>query len=127
MPTPSAMNMKFKFPEFVSADNATIEFALEEGQLACKSTQWVDNTNKNLAIMYYAAHLLQVSIMRAQSGSGQVISSEATPDLKITYAVPQQPDMSKPIDFTMTIYGVRFLELVRNNFPAIVVVGGPSA
>jgi hypothetical protein len=57
--------------------------------------------------------------MRGESGTGQLVSSERTPDLSVTYSVP---DPNSPIDFTMTIYGERWLSLVRKNFPAVLVV-----
>jgi Protein of unknown function (DUF4054) len=126
MIVPTAVNMKFKFPEFAGIADATIEFAIEEAVIACGSSmadhgEWVDEANQTLAMMYYAAHLMQVSLMRATSGgTGQIVSSERTPDLSVTYSVP---DQSKAIDFTMTIYGERFLGLVNKNFPAILTVG----
>jgi Protein of unknown function (DUF4054) len=118
---PSATNMKFKFPEFNSVDDATIEFAIEEAVATCGSDsgQWIDDANLTLGIMYYAAHLLQVSLMRAESATGQVVSSERIGELSVTYAVP---DQNRAIDFTMTIYGSRFLGLARKNFPAILTV-----
>jgi Protein of unknown function (DUF4054) len=122
MIVPSASNMKFKFPEFNTVDDASIEFAIEEAVVVCGNGDWIDDANQTLALMYYAAHLLMVSIMRAQSGTGQVVSSERTPELSITYAVPQQPSLNEPIDLTMTIYGVRYLGLVARNFPAVLTV-----
>jgi uncharacterized protein DUF4054 len=128
MIVPSATNMKFKFPEFRTVDDASIEFAIEEAAVVCGGQgNWLDDANQTLAMMYYAAHLLQVSILRAGSGSGQVISSERTPELSVTYAVPEQPSLDKPIDLTMTIYGVRFLGLVTRNFPAVLTVGSAVA
>jgi len=121
---PSATNMKFKFPLFVSVDDASIEFAIEEAVVAAGGMgNWIDDANQTLAIMYYAAHLLQVSLMRAASGTGLVIQSETTPDLSVTYRTPDLPKMTEPIDFTMTEYGVRYLGLVRSNFPAVLTVG----
>ncbi len=125
MIVPTVTNMKFKFPEFRNVDDGTVEFAIEEAVVTCGGEgHWIDDANQTLAMMYYAAHLLQVSIMRAGSGTGQIISSERTPELSVTYAVP---NMNAPIDFTMTIYGERFLGLVRKNFPAILTVGSATA
>ena len=130
MPVPSASNMKFKFPQFVNVDDGTVEFAIEEAVVSCGDpvtsiggAGWIDDANYTLAVMYYAAHLLQVSIMRGQSGFGQVISSEKTPELSVTYAIPTQPSMTDPIDLTMTYFGVRYLQLSRKNFPAVLTVG----
>ena len=129
MIVPSAINMKFKFPEFNTVEDASIEFAIEEAVVACGDPnsdhgEWIDEANQTLAIAYYAAHLLMVSIQRAQSAAGQVVSSERVGELSVAYAVPQ---MSQPtesaIDLTMTPYGVRFIGLVRSNFPAVLTVG----
>ena len=129
MPVPSAANMKFKFPEFSNVADASIEFAIEEAVVDCGTdeTPWVDDNNYTLAVYYYAAHLLQVAIMRAQSGTGQIKTSERTPELSVTYAQPPFPTMDKPIDLTMTIYGVRFLGLCEKNFPPVAVVGSAIA
>jgi hypothetical protein len=125
MIVPSATNIKFKFPEFNIVDDATIEFAIEEAVIACGGDgNWIDEANQTLAIMYYTAHLLMVSIQRAQSAAGQVVSSERVGELSVTYAVPQMSQPSESaIDLTMTPYGVRFLGLVRSNFPAVLTVG----
>jgi hypothetical protein len=121
--------MKFKFPEFSNVADASIEFAIEEAVVDCGTdeTPWVDDNNYTLAIYYYAAHLLQIAIMRAQSGTGQIKTSERTPELSVTYAQPPFPTMDKPIDLTMTIYGVRFLGLCEKNFPPVAVVGSAIA
>lgn len=121
-PIPTAMNIKFKFPQFREIDPGVIEFAIEEAVLACNSTKWTSDADQTLAMTYYAAHLLQVSLMRATTG--QVKSSERTPDLSVSYAVPSQ---DKPIDFTMTIYGERFMGLVQQNFPAVMVANSAVA
>ena len=129
MPVPSAANMKFKFPAFINVDDASIEFAIEEAVVDCGTdeTPWVDDNNYTLAIYYYAAHLLQIAIMRAQSGTGQVKTAEHTPELSVSYAQPPFPSMEHPIDLTMTIYGVRFLGLCEKNFPPVAVVGSAIA
>jgi len=122
---PTATNMKFKFPAFIPLDDASIEFALEEARVVCGEIgdgNWIDDANQTLGTMYYAAHLLQVSLMRAQSGSGLVVASESTPELSITYRDPGMPKINEVIDLTMTEYGVRFMGLVRSNFPAVLTV-----
>jgi hypothetical protein len=65
--------------------------------------------------------------MRAASGTGQVKTSERTPELSVTYAQPPFPSMDRPIDLTMTIYGVRFLGLCEKNFPPVAVCGSAIA
>jgi len=127
MTVPTSMNMKFKFPKFRNIDDGEIEFAIEEAVVALGTTSgnyagWIDDANLTLATMYYAAHILQVAIMRAQSGTGQIKTAESTPEFSVSYAVPPQASLDRPIDFTMTIYGVRFLQLCRKNFPPVLVV-----
>ena len=134
MPVPSVDSIKYKFgPSFANVDNASIQFAIEEAVVECGlegtfgEFGWVDDANYTLAVMYYAAHLMQVSIMRAQSATGQVITSERTPELSVTYAQPGFPTMDRPVDLTMTIYGVRFLQLCEKNFPPVAVCGSAVA
>jgi hypothetical protein len=115
--------MKFKFPVFINIDDTTIEFAIEEAALACGDPdiapgEWVNEANQTLAVMYYAAHVLQVSIMFAESGTGQIVSSERVGELSVTYAAPR----TVSDDLTMTIYGEKFLKLVEQNFPAVLTV-----
>jgi hypothetical protein len=127
---PDVISMKTKFREFVNVDDADIQFAIDEAVVTCGSDlgEWVDEANHTLAMQYYAAHILLVSIQRAGLGSGgsstgKVILSESTPELSRTYAAPPQASASEPIDLTMTHYGVRFLGLVQKNFPAVLTVG----
>lgn len=125
MSIPTATNIKFKFkPAFDGLDDATIEFAIEEAVLMCGQPgdeNWVSDANQTLATMYYAAHLLQVSIMRAESGTGQIVDSERTPDLSIKYSAAGY-GKGGVLDFDTTMYGVRFAQLVRQNHPAVATV-----
>ena len=123
MPVPNSINMKFKFPEFSAVDDASIGFAIEEAvvNVGGDSTYWLDDANYTLALMYYAAHLLMMSILVSQQGAGKLIISERTPDLSRTYAVPQLPKPEDPVDLTMTVYGVRYVNLARRNFPGVAV------
>ena len=123
---PSATTIKLRFPAFRTFDDASIEFAVEEAVVACGQTaaqnnsDWIDNFNLTLAIQYYAAHLLQIAVMRG--GTGTIKSSERTPEFSVTYATPPYPKPDEAVDFTMTIYGTRFLGLVKKNFPAVLGV-----
>lgn len=123
MIVPTASNFKFKFSEFSNVDDASIELALEEAVAACGNGDWIDDSNQTLALYYYAGHLIQTSLMRASSGTGQLIASERTPELSITYAIPPQQTTDYAVDLTLSIYGVRYLGLVARNFPAVLVVG----
>ena len=123
MIVPSASNIKFKFPEFSSIDDPTVEFAVEEACVMCSGGDWIDASNEALAIMYLAGHLLMVSLQRAQSATGQLVASERVGELSVTYVTPPQPTATDTaVDLTLTPYGIRYLGLVRANFPAILTV-----
>lgn len=115
---PTAAALKLRFKEFASQDDATIEFAIEEASLHVDDS-WPDD-RASLAILYLSAHYLMVSISRAQSGTGQRIKSESMDGMSIVYADDEKkPD---PADYTTTPYGSRFLDLINQNFPGVLLV-----
>lgn len=120
MLVPTALSMKLKFPEFKDQDDMTIEFAIEEAQRSVDDT-WLEK-DQMLAIMYLAGHYLEITIARSETGGGQMIRSETIGRMSITYATPEQPNMKSFDDFTTTMYGTRFLDLARKNFPAVAIV-----
>lgn len=121
---PTSTSIKFKFSEFSNIDDASVELAIEEACVMCSGGDWIDDANQSLGIIYLTGHLLMVSLQRAQSASGQVVQSERVGELSVTYVTPPQPGATDTaIDYAMTPYGVRYLGLVRANFPAILNVG----
>jgi hypothetical protein len=121
MPTPSAMNLKFKFPKFVALPDTVVEFAIEEAIQACDSTGWTSDGVQTLAIMYYAAHLLQTSITAAATPTGQLITSERIGELSQSYGGFGGEGAAGY--FQSTDEGRKFWQLLTNNFPAVVTVG----
>ncbi len=119
MIVPNAQSMKLKFPEFRDQEDGTIEFAIEEALRSVDET-WLEK-DQPLAIMYLAAHYLEVTLSRAEGG-GQMVRSESFLDMSITYATPDPPSMKAFDDFTTTLYGTRYLDLARKNFPAVAIV-----
>lgn len=117
---PSAINIKMKFPEFKSLDNATIEFAIEEAQRSVDDS-WLAG-DQTIALMYLTAHYLMVSIQRAASATGEVIESEKIGPMSITYKTPEQPTDVSESDYTTTQYGVRFVELLNRSHPAVAII-----
>ena len=114
----TAANIKLRFSEFENIDDAKIEFAIEEAS-RCIDDSWLAK-DKNLAWAYLSAHYLMVSISRSVSGTGQKVISERIGEISVTYSDP--PQQSSETDMTTTPYGVRYLELVGKNFPAIMVI-----
>lgn len=117
-PIPTASAVKLKFPEFAAVPDATVEFAIEEATLGVDDT-WLPSYG-TVALMYLAGHHLMVSISRAESGTGQMIKSESMGGMSITYDITTtQPD---PGDYTTTPYGSRYLDLLKGNVPAVLLL-----
>lgn len=116
MTTISVDAMKAKFPEFAGLPPAQIGFAIEEAALLISDgSTWVSQANAQLAMMYYAGHVLAVALMTAESGTGQIVQSESISGLgSTTFAVVKQPP--EACDLDKTIYGARYLDLVQRNF-----------
>lgn len=116
--TVSAVSVKLKFPEFSSEDNGFVEMAIEEASRAVDDT-WLPGDH-DLAILYYTAHIMAVSILRREGG--QMVESERFGEIAITYKTPAQPKSTDSSDLTTTAYGTRFLELAHLNFPPVAVI-----
>jgi uncharacterized protein DUF4054 len=117
---PTALSIKSKFPEFGWLDNTVIEYAIEEASRLVDGT-WTAG-DQLLGASYATAHILMVSISRAESGTDQVVSSETIGRLVTSYSVPQQPREGSESDFTTTSYGTRFVSLAKRNIPAIAII-----
>lgn len=118
MTTPTAEAMRLKFPEMAGQADAAFEFALEEARRLVDAT-WTP-ADVQLGIMYYGAHIIAVTVMTEGSGTFQVEQSERIGDLSVTYAsigIPRDPG-----ELETTIYGRRFLDLVKRNFSGGLVI-----
>jgi hypothetical protein len=120
MIVPTAVNLKMKFPEFANINDASVEFAIEEASLFVDDA-WLPDT-QTLGILYLAAHYLQMSIITAQSASGQIITSERMGEIGVTYATPLQITEKEPSDWLLTLYGRRFREFCQINNPPIAII-----
>jgi hypothetical protein len=121
MIVPTATNLKLKFPEFATLDDATVEFAIEEAALFVDDSWLVDT--QTLGILYLAAHRLMISQMAAMSATGQIVQSERMGEMSVTYAqVPQASAAVDVSDFSITWYGRRYMELAHINNPPIAVI-----
>ena len=90
------------------------------GDDASGYTEWTSEAEQTLAMMYYAAHLLQLSILRGMTPTGQLITSERIRDLSLTYKNPGTDIVG---ELGLTIYGVHVRRLIDCNFPAVLTVG----
>jgi Protein of unknown function (DUF4054) len=119
-PRVSAMSLKLRFSEFAQEPDASCEWAIEEAARHVDDS-WIA-ADMNLATSYLAAHFLMCSIQRRGSGTGQAVESVSVGPFQMSY---QQVDAAKradPDDFATTVYGSRYLSLLRLNKPPIAVV-----
>lgn len=116
----TAAVIKTKFPEFADQDDTFIEFSIEEAQRNVDDT-WLAK-DKMLALTYMACHYLAIAVNRANAVNTQMVQSESIGEISVTYAHVQEPTIKDPSDLTTTPYGVRYLELVKLNFPAVMVI-----
>jgi hypothetical protein len=117
--TPDAMRLRF--PEFAAQTDAALGFAIEEAELAVDDPSWVTPANALNALMLRAAHYIATGLMTAESGTGQIVESESITGLgTTTFArVPLPPEAC---DLEATVYGRRYLDLVRANFSGGAVI-----
>ena len=120
MIVPTTINFKMKFPEFQNVPDATVEFFIEEASFFVDDG-WLQDT-QTLGILYLAAHYLQMSIITAQSATGQIITSERMGEIGVTYANPLQITEKEPGDWLLTVYGRRYRELCWINNPPVAII-----
>lgn len=122
MTTTTVTAMQAKFPEFATLTPAAIGFALEEGQLYVgDGSTFVNQANAQLACMLYSAHVLAVGLMTAESGTGQIATSESIAGLGSTSfaTVGLTPGAC---DLECTAYGRRLLDLLKRNMGGAYVI-----
>lgn len=120
----SAESFKLRFPQFRHQPSSRIEFAIEEASLQMTDpANWVDQKNYLVAFSYLAAHYLMVSIQREESGTDQVAASDRIgADFSVSYVPAAEPSETDHSDFTTTHFGLRYMQLLRLNFPPVAVV-----
>lgn len=117
--TVSVTSFRLKFDEFAGEDDASIALVIEE------AANYVDSswgTRQDEGQLYYAAHFLMLEIQRAQSATGQAVSSERFGPMSITYQTPSLPTQQNASDLTLTLYGLRIAQLLKLLFPPVMVI-----
>jgi hypothetical protein len=125
--TPTYEEFITRFPIFEDKEKPTVEALLAEAATQIDNS-WVE-TDYQSAIMYLTAHLLatdnsgegeEVEIGGANNG---VIASESFGPMSVGYATGgASGSLSSSDQYGSTVYGRRFLALLRKNKPAIVAV-----
>ena len=131
---PSALDLKARYPEFAPVDNALIGAVIEEAA-AQVSTRWLERDYVP-AIINLAAHLLASEGEPSRTRNNGVVVAERGPvksetvgDVTITYASTddresQTASSTAPNQLADTVYGKRYLWLLRKNFAGVMVVNG---
>lgn len=127
-PTPA--EFKVAFPSFAAVGDAPIQFALDEATLYVDDT-WLDDQNRFVATMLYAAHAL--TLQGLGDGAESAAAAAGALDMRILHSGNFEivrgttADLSgggagTPDPWGMTSYGRRFYALLRRNIPAVAVV-----
>jgi hypothetical protein len=132
---PNATNLLARYPEFSNIDDPRITVLIGEA-LREVDDSWIE-ADRAPAVLALTAHLLASDPNRTSSGNGSVtvegvtyetagaISSVQVGDNKVTFGSGRASGSSSTgsaDDLASTVYGRRFLQLMRRSHPPIVVV-----
>lgn len=125
--TPTVEEFRTRFPIFGDASDELVQMMLNEA--AGQVDQSWEETDYQPAILYLAAHLLATdnsaeggTVEVGASGAGNV-TSESFGAISVGYgAGNNQGSLSSSDLYGSTVYGRRFLALLKQNKPAIVAV-----
>ena len=117
--TVTVNSFRMKFDELASQPDWAIQLVLEEAARRVDST-W--GNDQDLGTLYWAAHFLMLEIQREASATGQIVASERFGPMSVTYQAVVLPTQDKTSDLTLTMYGLRVLDLLKLNFPAVIVI-----
>ena len=140
---PTIQQFRVRFPEFADVPDATVQAALDDASCGADSNWSSACRDCQKAIMLLAAHYLALGIIAAQSmpdqgtgeggtiiGGGQVTSLRFE-TMGVTFSAPRFAAGSGqsgggpgegPYTMEMTPYGQMYLDLLKVNQPAVVVV-----
>lgn len=128
---PTAADLKVRYPAFAGVADVTVESALAEAALRVDET-WIE-ADFPVARMLYAAHVLtldgQGTHKEAKFASLAVSGLTSIKSGSMTVALSEssargETKKQKAGSLQGTSYGQRFLELLRVNKPAVVVLDG---
>lgn len=130
--TPSAAEIKARYPEFTGVADATIMLVLAEG-LPMVDDGW-ELSDQKPALMAFTAHLLSLEGYPARAansqaplpaGAGREVIMRKVGDVTTQYAQGSSAGgsgTSLTSSLGLTVYGRRFAQLLKLNAPAIGLV-----
>jgi len=119
--TPTPADIKQRFPEFASKDDGFVQLLIDEA-LGEVGETWLEK-DRALAVMYLVAHLLAMSAQAADGGAltGN-LKSRKVGDVQVEFHGLGNPGTGALATFRMSVYGQKYLSLMRRSFPAVVGV-----
>jgi hypothetical protein len=125
---PAAIDLKTRYPEFASVADSTVNAVLEEAVGEVGDT-WIEK-DRTPAVLALTAHLLSQSGMPGAPGAGGgraavagAIKRRKVGDVETEFAGIGDSRSTSPLArYRTTAYGLRYLELMRRNFPTARVV-----
>ena len=116
---PTATDLKARFPIFATVADATVTACIADASRFV-DTSWLE-ADYQPAIMFLAAHyLVTEGATGANPAAAGPITGERLGDASVNYAAPSAS--AQVSDYANTVYGKRFLALLRVNQPGVLVV-----
>jgi hypothetical protein len=116
---PTATEFKDRFPAFVAVEDHMCELALDEASHQVDEKLWTE-FNFRLGIMLYAAHLLTLDGF-GSSNDAKMVGFQLIRSGSLTLQRDTNANAGTS-DLRSTGFGRRFSNLVRENFPGVLVV-----
>lgn len=110
--TPTVDQFLARFPQFEGSSEETIQALLNEA-VNYVDDRWTE-ADQQPAILYLVAHMLQVE---EEQIAGGAIASESFGPISVSYARNTETNVMKS-----TVYGQRFLQMAKRNFPGPIFV-----
>jgi hypothetical protein len=119
-PAPTASEFKARFPEFATLPDAHVTLVLAE------AATWVDSSwvDCKVAAMYMAAHLLALQSLYTETlpiDGGGSIRQVSFREMRVSFSDPEK-GKQRTYDMESTPYGSMYMQLLKVNKPAVLVV-----
>lgn len=122
---PTVEEFKIRFPAFADVAEATVQAILDEA-VGDVGEWWVE-ADRTPAVLHLTAHLLAAQGLGVGAGgSGAALTGaikrRKVGDVELEFAGVGAAGSGSLGVYVTTVYGRRYLELMRRNFPAVAVV-----
>ena len=123
---PTVADFKTRFPQFASVPDATVQAILDEAVPQVGET-WLER-DRTPGVLHLVAHLMAsqgIGVIAPGGGSAVTgaVKRRKVGDVEVEFAgVGGSAGGAFVAAYNTTSYGIKFLEYLRRNFPAIAVV-----